>query len=387
LTLFFALLATGCSHGDGARPAARAPVAVAQAVTTTGTGDTTVAASADHLLTVVETDGAVKADPADGRFDFGEFDPLDKPKLEHTFTLRNDNAVPIEIAKIHTSCGCTSAVVEGSAPNKYPVTVAPGQTIHIHTTVDMGHVDDGPFSKSVFITLAGHDSPSHKLDLWGNRMGALVLDPQDVDFSQSHVGETPSRTVGLSINRKLLAGGKDPKVTCTVDGVTVTGPLGEENGEMYSRRSYRVTLGKHMRLGAFWGQLEAATDPAVAGASSLRAPGFIHGEIVGDFTVVPNNVTFGSPEVGAPIAEQAVTVRGNVENALRGLTARSLSPLIHVRLAPADPNTPETRQLHLTLRPDAPAGGFHGEVIVGTPSGGEMVVTAQAYIRPKDNGQ
>ena len=59
--------------------------------------------------------------------DFGEIPPTEKAVVE--YTVKNTGGSPLEILRVSTSCGCTTAEVEKT-------TLLPGETTALHVTFD-----------------------------------------------------------------------------------------------------------------------------------------------------------------------------------------------------------------------------------------------------------
>src|SRR5688500_16324690 len=82
----------------------------------------------EPLGLTVEAGNCVKrTGPATGLLEYGTVDVMTTPKIEHDFTLRNDNRTPVTIARLQASCGCTSVLLgEDEATSK---TLAPGEQV------------------------------------------------------------------------------------------------------------------------------------------------------------------------------------------------------------------------------------------------------------------
>jgi len=113
-------------------------------VTTNVATNTVSIAEADQLLTLKETE-----------FDFGKI-PQGKPVI-HIFEVSNNAKVPLKIAEVHASCGCTTPEWEKDK------IVAPGQKTKI--TVGYNAAAEGPFTK--FITVTYNDSQSKQITIKG----------------------------------------------------------------------------------------------------------------------------------------------------------------------------------------------------------------------------
>ena len=113
-------------------------------VPTSTTQNVLTIAQADELLTLKETE-----------FDFGKI-PQGKP-VTHIFEVTNKSNVPLKIANINASCGCTTPEWEKDK------VVAPGENTKI--TVGYNSAAEGPFTK--FITVTYNDTQSKQLTIKG----------------------------------------------------------------------------------------------------------------------------------------------------------------------------------------------------------------------------
>lgn len=104
----------------------------------------TTIAQADEMLTLKETE-----------FDFSKI-PQGKP-VTHVFEVINKSTVPLKIANVSASCGCTTPEWEKDK------TVAPGEKTNI--TVGYNAAAEGPFTK--FITVTYNDNQSKQITIKG----------------------------------------------------------------------------------------------------------------------------------------------------------------------------------------------------------------------------
>jgi Protein of unknown function (DUF1573) len=114
------------------------------AAATAGATSSVTIAQADEMLTLKETE-----------FDFGKI-PQGKP-VTHVFEITNKSTIPLKIANVNASCGCTTPEWEKDR------TVAPGEKTNI--TVGYNAAAEGPFTK--FITVTYNDSQSKQITIKG----------------------------------------------------------------------------------------------------------------------------------------------------------------------------------------------------------------------------
>ena len=111
---------------------------------TTITADATSIALADNLLFLKETE-----------FDFGKI-PQGKP-VTHIFEVTNKSNVPLKIANVNASCGCTTPEWEKDK------VIAPGEKTKI--TVGYNAAAEGPFTK--FITVSYNETQTKQITIKG----------------------------------------------------------------------------------------------------------------------------------------------------------------------------------------------------------------------------
>jgi Protein of unknown function (DUF1573) len=136
-TLLFAIcLVCAANAQQSATTANDIPAAVTSNVITI--------AQADELLTLKETE-----------FNFGKI-PQGKP-VTHIFEVTNKSNIPLKIATVTASCGCTTPEWDKDK------VVAPGEKTNI--TVGYNAAAEGPFTK--FITVNYNDSQTKQITIKG----------------------------------------------------------------------------------------------------------------------------------------------------------------------------------------------------------------------------
>jgi hypothetical protein len=118
--------------------------ATTQATAATVKTDALSIEMADNLLSLKETE-----------FDFGKI-PQGKP-VTHVFEVTNKSKIPLKIANIHASCGCTTPEWEKDK------TIAPGEKTSI--TVGYNAAAEGAFTK--FITVTYNETQTKQITIKG----------------------------------------------------------------------------------------------------------------------------------------------------------------------------------------------------------------------------
>jgi Protein of unknown function (DUF1573). len=125
----------------------------AQTSVVPGTTDTKVTAVTTNVTTIAQADEMLTLKETE--FNFGKI-PQGKP-VTHVFEVTNKSNVPLKIANVNASCGCTTPEWEKEK------TVAPGEKTNI--TVGYNAAAEGPFTK--FITVTYNDSQSKQITIKG----------------------------------------------------------------------------------------------------------------------------------------------------------------------------------------------------------------------------
>lgn len=135
----FTLLFASCMF-----TALQAQTGAATTTTTAVAASPITIAQADEMLTLKETE-----------FDFGKI-PQGKP-VTHVFEITNKSNIPLKIANVNASCGCTTPEWEKDK------TVAPGGKTNI--TVGYNAAAEGSFTK--FITVTYNEGQSKQITIKG----------------------------------------------------------------------------------------------------------------------------------------------------------------------------------------------------------------------------
>src|SRR6187402_3203154 len=85
------------------------------------------AIAADPVAAAKTSSSMPRMNVPDATYDFGAV--RQGTRVEHQFELKNTGAAPLKIERMHTSCGCTAAVLDSD-------TIAPGGKTHLKATFD-----------------------------------------------------------------------------------------------------------------------------------------------------------------------------------------------------------------------------------------------------------
>lgn len=121
-------------------------------------------------------------------YDFGTADP--SMPVEHTFVIRNEGDVTLEITRVHASCGCTVASISSQQ-------VPPGGESKISARLILAG-RSGPQQKTILIESNDPEKPQFTLTLKGVAGAAINVQPAQILLNNLPAGSKPSANVILS---------------------------------------------------------------------------------------------------------------------------------------------------------------------------------------------
>ena len=152
--------------------------------------------------------GANRNVPVVSLFDFGQVDPIETPKLDHVFVIRNVGKTPIVIDRLYSSCPCTTARIwEPEAP--LPVSVGPGAQTTIKVNINM-EGQGGPQLKFIKVFADQNPVPLAGLELSASVLDTVTAMPAALDFGEVPLGETRSQTLTIKVDPRLMEPGQAP---------------------------------------------------------------------------------------------------------------------------------------------------------------------------------
>lgn len=155
-------------------------------------------------------------------YDFGQRD--NREVVEHTFVIRNEGDLTLEIKRVHASCGCT--VVQTSSRS-----VPPGGTAEITARLNL-HGRRGPQHKTITVESNDPQQPRLILSLKGIAAEEMNVLPDRFFFGQVTGADTVSRTVTVSSEAVSF---NITNITCN------SGSLSVSVETVRTGHSYRVT--------------------------------------------------------------------------------------------------------------------------------------------------
>ncbi|HVF09203.1 MAG TPA: DUF1573 domain-containing protein [Abditibacteriaceae bacterium] len=358
-------------------------------------------------LTVLAVDGVKSEEPSAGVLNYGALDLLTTSTIEHEFTLRNDNKVPVRIVRLQATCGCTSLLLgEGEEASK---TLAPGEQVKVHASVDVTRFH-GSIRKAVRAYGTNDTVPLATMTIEASLKEAITFSASQIDFGRVAAGTARSVPLTVTAHPRLATNGTLPKlfssnpdiqISAIPNGKTVERPAGST--APYVQR-YLLTIGAKASTGPINGVISftSPAQPHTQGTPSNFAPMDaalqrasvpIYGEVAGRITAMPAMVIFGTGASG----KQQVILSSSFPASLQNLKVKSLNPWVVARLvlppspaakvtkaaAKTSPPAPATAVLlELSLKPNAPDGGLETQVVISNQVGDRLNVPVSVYVEP-----
>ncbi len=220
-------------------------------------------------------------------FDFGTRDPSEP--VEHTFLLRNEGTLTLEISRVHASCGCTVAnISERSVP--------PGGESKITSRLSLqGRM--GPQHKTITVDSNDPAQPQMILAMKGVAGYAVNAQPPQVMQPRVQPGSQPSADI-------IISGADETPFRITAVEST-SDRLAATVTPMQENRAYRVTvaLKDPLQAGTFSAQVVIQTDHPKRGRIEVPVSFVAQRELI----VVPREISL--PATSAEPLSRFVIVR------------------------------------------------------------------------------
>lgn len=214
-------------------------------------------------------------------FNFGEVD--NSKDVEHTFILRNEGNVSLEIARARPTCGCTVANISQK-------TVPPGGQTEVSTRLSL-RGRQGAQKKSIYIESNDPQQSTYTLYLEGTAVSELQVQPTQVFFGRINSGAVATGAVQVLIQHTNPV---------AVTALSADNPLlGVAKESLPDGKSYRLLISTKPPLptGTLRGTVHMETDHPKYPAVDIQVSAFV----VGSVTVAPEQLTLTENEGnGAP---------------------------------------------------------------------------------------
>lgn len=250
------------------------------------------------------------------------------PMLSHPFRVVNNTRGPVNIARVHVSCGCVSAV----AHKGY---LQPGEATHV-----VAHMDTTRFtglkSVTIFVEFNQPAFEQVRLTVQANGRNDFSVTPDTLAFGQLKRGGTPSASVLLS-----FFGNTDTQLSEVRCESNYIQPRAQVVRRQDSEVTYQVTakLRADAPVGKWYTDVWVKTnDP---NTPPIRVPLTV--EIESALSINPETVTMGPVKAGTE-SERRVIVRGVKPFTIREVTGTNDQLLVRV-------DSPQSKPVHvLTIK-------------------------------------
>lgn len=174
------------------------------------------------MLTIRGGDSIRPSEIPEATFDFGQFSLLSAAPIAHTFVLRINGQKPLTLERLHSSCGCTRAFVEGSARRGMPLVMIPGRDVRIRVSVDPTKRRHGPARETVSLWVRGRTTPAVILQMIGTFLPPVSFSPTVLDFGIVRAHSARSLTVTVAMDARLQVLSRPPRLVCSDPDVRIT---------------------------------------------------------------------------------------------------------------------------------------------------------------------
>ena len=209
----------------------------------------------------------VCADPA---FNFGEMDS--SKDVEHTFVLKNDGDLSLEIKQVRPSCGCTVANISQN-------TIPPGGQAEVTTRLSL-RGRQGAQHKTISVESNDPKQPTFVLTLEGTAVEEIRVQPNQLFFGRITTDSAVTGTVEITIQSTNTV--KITRTSSNTSNLTATTESSPDG------RSIRVLIGTQPPLerGTLRGNVHIETDHPKYPSMDIAVSAFV----VGDITFAPEEL-------------------------------------------------------------------------------------------------
>lgn len=207
-------------------------------------------------------------------YDFGKIYIGDIVK--HGFKFKNHGYGELIINNVKSSCGCTAALVSKSnllkdEEGEVQIKFNPGRYV-------------GKVTKSVTVNSNDQQKPSFKLTITGEVIEEVSVNPKHINFGIIRKGDSCTRTIEIKTIPELKTLIK--KVESPNPYITIM----QIKSKVNSSYNYQITICKYDYIGKFNGMVFVYT----SSSKQERIDIPFSGEVIGDVTVYPEIISFGS---------------------------------------------------------------------------------------------
>jgi len=289
-------------------------------------------------------------------YDFGT--ATEATMVNHTFKLKNVGKGRLVISNVKTSCGCTAAKPEKS-------TLAPGEETEINVGFDT-HFQKGHQVRMITAFTNDPSTPEAIMTMQGTVKQQVSATPADVAFGNVKQGTEVTREVIVSD----LTGRKDPFVVSDLNNsnpALKVEKLARPDGKPGAL--LKVTVTKAMPVGTFDDTVKMTT-------SRIPLQVNVFGDVTGDLTVAPAQVSFGIVPHGAEAVRMVkLTNGGGKPVKVLGITSTAIP--VSASAEPIDGS--KDYKITVQLHRGTPDGQVRGELQIKTDDPEQQVLNVPFY--------
>ncbi|OQW96502.1 MAG: hypothetical protein BWK77_04455 [Verrucomicrobia bacterium A1] len=263
-------------------------------------------------------------------FNFGEMD--NSKDVEHTFLLKNEGTLTLEIGQVRASCGCTVA----STSQK---TVPPGQTTEVSARLSL-RGRQGPQHKTITVQSNDPQQPNFMLALEGSAISEMQIRPNQLFFGRIASGTIVTGLVELAIESTnavniLKSEANTPQLAVTTE-ISADGKL----------HRIWVTTQPPLSKGTLRGNVHIETDHPKYPAMDIVVSAFV----VSDLSFAPEEIAVVG-QTNQPMA-RFVIVRSETGKAFQVETVEPPLPTIQANIVPMDATSYRIELANIIAAPD-----------------------------------
>lgn len=272
--------------------------------------------------------------------------------VRHTFTIRNDGAVPLEIRRID--------MLQPSMKSRFPSVVAPGAEGRITIEWDTTRIS-GELSAEAVVTTNDPTRPDIRLSLRGAAIAPLAIEPAPILFFSVYRDETASQRVSLVNNQSHAV---------AVNGLR---PEGEhfqaavETVEAGKRHDIVVTIPPGLPAGRYRESLVVITDDPERRQIAIGVNVFVKNDVYASPELIEFDDVSGAQlrsQSRAALLTQTITLLKRTGRfSVTGMVTDV--PGVTLELEPALSTPSESFRLSVGLAPPA-SGSLEGSVRITT---------------------
>lgn len=248
-------------------------------------------------------------------FNFGDVD--NSQDVVHTFVIRNDGDLTLEIGQVRPTCGCTVASV---SRNQVP----PGETAEITAKLSL-RGRQGPQHKPIAVQSNDPQTPTLTLALEGKAVAELRVSPTQLFFGRLTTDAVATGIVEIAIDTTNVVHLTRADSDCP--HVTVTRQASPD-GRLYT---LSVVTKPPLPRGTLRGSVSVETDHPRYPSMNVPLSAFV----VGTFAFAPEEVTL-TEDAATPV-ERHVLVRSELGKPFQIAAVEPPVPTIQVNISSTEP--------------------------------------------------